>query len=81
MPQTLEGKTIVITGTLEEFSRQSAKEAVEARGGKAAGSVSKKTSYVVAGANPGSKAAKAESLGLPILNEEQFIKLLNGEEI
>lgn len=81
LPQTLEGKTIVITGTLEEFSRQSAKEAVEARGGKAAGSVSKKTSYVVAGANPGSKAAKAESLGLPILNEEQFIKLLNGEEI
>ena len=74
-------ETIVITGTLEEFSRQSAKEAVEARGGKAAGSVSKKTSYVVAGANPGSKAAKAESLGLPILNEEQFIKLLNGEEI
>ena len=60
LPQTLTGKTVVVTGSLEDFSRDSAKEAIIARGGKAAGSVSRKTDYVVVGANAGSKAAKAE---------------------
>ncbi|MFC2373781.1 MAG: BRCT domain-containing protein, partial [Parascardovia denticolens] len=74
--QTLAGKTVVVTGTLEDFSRESAKEAIESRGGKAAGSVSKKTSYVVVGANAGSKASKAEALGIPMLDEDQFKTLL-----
>ncbi len=74
--QTLAGKTVVVTGTLEDFSRESAKEAIESRGGKAAGSVSKKTSYVVVGANAGSKASKAEALGIPMLDEGQFKTLL-----
>ncbi|MBA1837548.1 NAD-dependent DNA ligase LigA [Corynebacterium sp. zg912] len=77
-PQTLEGLTIVATGTLEGFSRDEVKEAILSRGGKAAGSVSKKTDYVVVGDNAGSKAAKAEELGRPILNEEQFVRLLEG---
>lgn len=75
-PQVLTGKTIVVTGSLEQFSRDSAKEAIVLRGGKAAGSVSKKTDYVVIGANAGSKATKAEELGVPILNEAQFQQLL-----
>ncbi|MDK8879471.1 NAD-dependent DNA ligase LigA [Corynebacterium sp. MSK008] len=77
-PQTLEGLTIVATGTLEGFTRDEVKEAILSRGGKAAGSVSKKTDYVVVGENAGSKAAKAEELGRPILNEEQFVQLLEG---
>ena len=77
-PQTLEGLTIVATGTLEGFTRDEIKEAILSRGGKAAGSVSKKTDYVVVGDNAGSKAAKAEELGRPILNEEQFVQLLEG---
>lgn len=77
-PQTLEGLTIVATGTLEGFTRDEVKEAILSRGGKAAGSVSKKTDYVVVGDNAGSKAAKAEELGRPILNEEQFVRLLEG---
>jgi DNA ligase (NAD+) len=80
LPQTLEGLTVVVTGSLEGYSRESAKEAIVERGGKAAGSVSKKTNYVVIGANAGSKAAKAEELGVPILDEKQFGALLeNGE--
>ena len=75
-PQTLEGLTIVATGTLEGFTRDEIKEAILSRGGKAAGSVSKKTDYVVVGENAGSKAAKAEELGRPILTEEQFVQLL-----
>ncbi|MDC5698913.1 NAD-dependent DNA ligase LigA [Intrasporangium calvum] len=74
--RTLEGKTIVVTGSLEGFSRDETKEAIISRGGKAAGSVSKKTDWVVIGANAGSKAAKAEELGLPILDETQFRRLL-----
>nr|WP_231375755.1 NAD-dependent DNA ligase LigA [Corynebacterium aquatimens] len=74
--QTLEGLTVVVTGTLENYSRDEAKEAILSRGGKAAGSVSKKTDYVVVGENAGSKAAKAEELGRPILTEEQFEQLL-----
>ncbi|HWC23788.1 MAG TPA: NAD-dependent DNA ligase LigA [Flexivirga sp.] len=76
--QTLTGLTIVVTGSLERFTRDSAKEAIIARGGKAAGSVSKKTSYVVLGANAGSKADKAEQLGVPTLDEEGFEELLEN---
>ena len=74
--RTLEGLTIVVTGSLVDFSRDSAKEAILSRGGKAAGSVSKKTDYVVIGENAGSKADKAEQLGVPVLDEEQFTTLL-----
>jgi len=76
--QTLEGLTVVVTGGLDGFTRDSVKEAIIARGGKAAGSVSKKTDYVVVGENAGSKAAKAEELGLRILDEAEFVKLLDG---
>lgn len=74
--QTLEGLTIVVTGSLENYTRDGVKEAIIERGGKASGSVSKKTDYVVVGANAGSKAAKAEELGRPIINEQQFEELL-----
>lgn len=77
-PRTLEGLTVVVTGGLEGFTRDSVKEAIIARGGKAAGSVSKKTDYVVVGENAGSKAVKAEELGLTILDEEAFVALLAG---
>lgn len=80
LPQTLAGKTVVVTGSLEGFSRESAKEAIVERGGKAAGSVSKKTDYVVVGANAGSKEAKAEELGVPMLDEAQFKTLLETGE-
>ena len=78
-PRTLEGLTIVVTGSLEGFSRDEAKEAILIRGGKAAGSVSKNTSYVVAGENAGTKLDKAEQLGVPVLDEDGFRALLaNG---
>ena len=77
-PQTLEGLTVVATGSLEGFTRDEVKEAILAHGGKAAGSVSKKTHYVVVGDNAGSKAAKAEELGVPMLTEAQFVQLLEG---
>ncbi|MCF2706527.1 NAD-dependent DNA ligase LigA [Arcanobacterium haemolyticum] len=70
--QTLAGLTIVATGTLTGYSRDSVKEAIESHGGKAAGSVSKKTNYVLAGTNAGSKATKAEQLGIRIINEDEF---------
>ncbi|WP_144433708.1 NAD-dependent DNA ligase LigA [Aeromicrobium erythreum] len=73
---TLDGLTIVVTGSLEDFTRDSVKEAILEHGGKAAGSVSKKTDYVVVGDNPGSKADKAEQLGVPILDEAAFKTLL-----
>jgi len=77
--RTLEGLTIVVTGSLAGFSRDGAKEAIIARGGKAAGSVSKKTDYVVAGDAPGSKYDKAIELGVPVLDENGFAELLaNG---
>jgi DNA ligase (NAD+) len=75
-PQTLAGLTIVITGSLEGFTRDSAQEAVTSRGAKAASSVSKVTDFVVIGENAGSKASKAEELGRPILDREGFIVLL-----
>lgn len=74
--RTLEGLTIVVTGSLERFTRDSVKEAIISRGGKASGSVSKKTDFVVVGENAGSKADKAEELGRPILDEAGFEKLL-----
>ncbi|UXA08581.1 NAD-dependent DNA ligase LigA [Mycobacterium sp. SMC-2] len=76
VPRTLEGLTIVVTGSLTGFSRDDAKEAIIARGGKAAGSVSKKTDYVVAGDSPGSKYDKAVELGVPVLDEDGFRNLL-----
>jgi len=79
IPRTLEGLSIVVTGSLEQFTRDSVKEAIIARGGKASGSVSKKTDYVVVGENAGSKADKAEQLGVPILDEAGFEELIaNG---
>ena len=74
--QTLEGVTVVVTGSLERYSRDSAKEAILQRGGKASGSVSKKTDWVVVGDNAGSKADKAEQLGVRTLDEAQFVTLL-----
>ncbi|OBG39752.1 NAD-dependent DNA ligase LigA [Mycobacterium sp. E3198] len=76
VPRTLEGLTIVVTGSLAAFSRDDAKEAIVSRGGKAAGSVSKKTDYVVAGDAPGSKYDKAVELGVPVLDEDGFRTLL-----
>ncbi|WP_120275699.1 NAD-dependent DNA ligase LigA [Mycobacterium lehmannii] len=79
--RTLEGLSIVVTGSLTGYSRDEAKEAIVARGGKAAGSVSKKTAYVVAGDSPGSKYDKAVELGVPILDEDGFSRLLqNGPD-
>ncbi|WP_172800190.1 NAD-dependent DNA ligase LigA [Mycobacterium sp. IS-1556] len=79
--RTLEGLSIVVTGSLTAFSRDDAKEAIVARGGKAASSVSKKTAYVVAGDSPGSKYDKAVELGVPILDEDGFARLLeNGPD-
>jgi DNA ligase (NAD+) len=74
--RTLEGLTVVATGSLADFTRDSVKEAIISRGGKAAGSVSKKTDYVVVGENAGSKAEKAEQLGVPVLDEAGFKVLL-----
>ena len=80
MPGTegpLAGKTFVITGTLPNMSREKATEAVEAAGGKVTNSVSKKTDYVVAGADPGaSKYNKAQELGTEILDEDALLKLI-----
>jgi DNA ligase (NAD+) len=76
----LAGKSVVVTGTLEGFSRPEAEEAIRAAGGKPAASVSKKTNYVVAGESAGSKLAKAQELGVPVLDADGFRKLLVGEE-
>jgi DNA ligase (NAD+) len=78
IPRTLDGLSIVVTGSLPVFSRDDAKEAIVARGGKAASSVSKKTAYVVAGDSPGSKYDKAVELGVPILDEDGFRRLLES---
>jgi DNA ligase (NAD+) len=74
----LAGKTVVLTGTLPALSREEAKEMLEAAGAKVAGSVSKKTDYVVAGAEAGSKLVKAEELGIPVLDEDGMRRLLEG---
>lgn len=75
-PRPLEGVTVVVTGTLAGFSRDQAAEAIQSRGGKVTGSVSKKTAFVVVGENPGTKADKAASLKVPVLDEEGFRVLL-----
>ncbi len=75
----LAGKSVVVTGTLEGFSRPEAEDAIRAAGGKPAGSVSKKTDYVVAGESAGSKLARAQELGVPVLDEAGFRRLLAGE--
>ena len=72
----LEGKTFVLTGTLESMTRDEAGEKIKSMGGKTSSSVSKKTSYVVAGANPGSKLDKAQNLGVIILSEDEFLKII-----
>ena len=74
-----EGKTVVVTGTLSQMSRAEAEEAIRRAGGKAAGSVSKKTALVVAGESAGSKLSKAQSLGIPVIGEEEFLRLLSRE--
>ena len=75
----LAGKSVVVTGTLEGLSRQEAEEAIRAAGGKPAGSVSKKTDYLVAGESAGSKLAKAQELGVTVLDEAAFRRVLAGE--
>jgi DNA ligase (NAD+) len=81
VPQVLAGKTVVVTGTLAGFSREQAEEAITSRGGKSPGSVSAKTFAVVVGESPGaSKLTKAEQLGIPILDEPAFEKLLESGE-
>ena len=74
--QRFAGKTFVLTGALERFTRSEATEMIESRGGKASGSVSKKTAYVVAGEAAGSKLRKAQELGIPVLSEEEFLNMM-----
>lgn len=74
----LDGLKIVVTGTLTKFSRDEAEAAIENAGGRATSSVSAKTDYVVVGEAPGSKVAKAEALGVRILDEDEFERLLSG---
>ena len=78
VPRTLEGLSIVVTGSLPGFSRDEAREAITARGGKAAGSVSKSTAFVVAGDSPGGKYDKAVQLKVPVLDEDGFRVLLDA---
>ena len=75
----LAGKTLVVTGTLSGFSREAAEEAIRLAGGHAAGSVSSKTDYLVAGEKAGSKLAKAQQLGVPVLDEDAFARLLRAD--
>jgi DNA ligase (NAD+) len=74
------GKTVVLTGTLTSMTREQATEALERLGAKVSGSVSKKTSYLVAGADAGSKLEKAQKLGVEVLTEEQFRDLIMGRQ-
>ena len=78
LPQTLANLTFVVTGGLESFTRDSIAETITAHGGKAASAVSKKTDYLLVGTEPGSKLAKAEELGVKVINEARFLELLAG---
>ena len=78
LPQTLAGLTFVVTGGLESFTRDSIAETIVAHGGKAASAVSKKTDYVLVGSDPGSKLAKAQELGVPVIDESRFKQILSG---
>lgn len=78
LPQTLAGLTFVVTGGLESFTRDGISETITAHGGKAASSVSKKTDYVLVGTDPGSKLAKAQEIGVPVIDEARFKQLLSG---
>ena len=75
---TLQGKSFVLTGTLESMARNDAKSIIENMGGSVHSSVTKKTTYVIAGSEPGSKLDKANSLGITVLNEKEFLKLIGG---
>ena len=79
LPQTLAGLTFVVTGVLESFTRDGISETIAGHGGKASSSVSKKTDYVLVGSDPGSKLAKAQELGVPIIDEARFKELLAGK--
>ena len=79
-PGPLAGFTLVLTGTLPTLARDDAKAMIEQAGGKVAGSVSKKTSFVVAGADAGSKLARAEELGVPVIDEPGLQALLTGRK-
>ncbi len=79
-PQILDGKTFVLTGSLESMTREEAKNKILSLGGKVSSSVSKKTDFVIAGENPGSKFRKAQELGVKIINEEEFLRLLEKGE-
>jgi DNA ligase (NAD+) len=82
LPQVLDGMSIVVTGTLEGWSREEAEEAVKSRGGKSPGSVSKKTTAVVVGSEPGAaKLNKATELGVPVIDEAAFARLLDTGEL
>ena len=72
-----EGMTFVLTGTLPTYTRDEAKAIIESFGGKASGSVSKKTTYVLAGEEAGSKLDKANTLGIPVITEEEFLNMIN----
>ena len=74
--QRFTGMTFVLTGALERYTREEATALIEDRGGKASGSVSKKTTYVVAGENAGSKLKKANELGIPVISEDDFAQML-----
>jgi DNA ligase (NAD+) len=79
LPQTLAGLTFVVTGGLESFTRDGISETIAGHGGKASSSVSKKTDYVLVGSDPGSKLAKAQELGVPVIDEAKFKELLAGK--
>lgn len=79
LPQSLEGKTFVVTGSLQHFTRQEMKSFLQARGARVTGSVSKNTSYLIVGENPGSKLAKAEGLDVPVLTEADVVLLAQDE--